>query len=139
MCNKVPLYTIPKCIKVPDALPDNMLAMQEIYLIQQGMADMSRHRMCLSSEVKPVVTAGNKEAAAWSAIRFFCSRCGCVSDNMDRDPDFPCPIPDAFLASMRKIAPGMQAFNSKPMDMGSLQEPASYQWTERAWPRWDPL
>jgi len=105
-------------------LPDDMLAMQELYLARQGMADTSLCRACLSSEVQPVVTTARQQAAgcAWRAIRFFCSGCGCVCDNVDRGPDPPCPISDAVWASMRKFPPGMQAFMSRPMDMDSLKE-----------------
>ena len=98
--------------------------MQELYLARQGMADTSRCRACLSSEVQPVVTTASQQAAgcAWRAIRFFCSGCGCACDNVDRGPDPPCPISDAVWASMRKFPPGMQAFMSRPMDMDSLKE-----------------
>ena len=104
-------------------MPDDMLAMEELYLARQGMADSARCLRCQSGAVQPIVTSAQQQTrgCAWRAVRFFCTGCGSVHDGVERGPEPPCPVPQEVWATMRKFPPDMPAFLSRPMDMDSLR------------------
>lgn len=78
-------------------LPDDMLAMQELFLARQGMSPSAQCMACQSREVQPVSTsrtAPTDRGSPTRAVRFYCSACQRVLDATDTGPDSLCPIPD---------------------------------------------
>ncbi len=74
-------------------MPDDMLAMEELYLARQGMADASKFQRCQGGEVLAIVTSASHQplGCARRAVRFFCPRCCSVCADVDWGPDIPCP------------------------------------------------
>ena len=104
-------------------LPDDMLAMQELYLARQGMATSAQCPTCAAANVQPIVTSAVQQprGCPWRAVRYFCSACQAVYDRAEKGLEPLCPIPPEVWDSMRKLPKDMQPFLSRPMDMTSLQ------------------
>jgi len=81
-------------------LPDDMLAMQELYLARQGMATNAQCPACAAVDVQPLVTSAVSQSRGcpWRAVRYFCACCQPVQDRVVTGMEPPCPGPTEVWA-----------------------------------------
>ena len=106
--------TLSVCLLAPPTtyvaiVPDDMLAVQELHLAREGMDTGSICSRCRSVGVQPITTTAavlRKCGNPRRAVRYFCSKCCSVHDDVDLAPLPPCPIPWNVWKNMRKIPEG---------------------------------
>ena len=102
---------------------DDILAVQELHMAQEGMDSGSVCAGCAAPGVTPITTSaidqphGNPNRA----VRFFCCRCCSVYDDVGLAPMPPCPIPWNVYKDMRKIPSDLQPLIRRDVDMETLQ------------------
>ena len=86
-------------------VPDDILAVQELHMASEGMDTESICSNCREPGVQPISTTALKQVRGnpQRAVRFYCSKCCSVCDDVDLAPLSPCPIPWNVWNDMRKI------------------------------------
>ena len=105
-------------------VPDDMLAVQEVYMASEGMDSESVCFACGVRGVQPIVTTGNAQPCGHPRrrISYFCCKCRSVHDNVGLAPMPPCPVPLDIWNSMRRIDPKSEPLLARPVDSTTFRE-----------------
>ena len=96
--------------------PDDMLAVQEWHMASEGLDTLSMCPKCSKNNLHVLSTGakhqrfGNQQRA----VRYFCSQCQSIHEQVAVAPLPPCPLPVEVLESLRKIPDGSLPFLSTP-------------------------
>jgi hypothetical protein len=116
--------------------PDDMLSVQECYMVSEGMDTYSVCPTCRMKGLQVLSVSvshrdqeyGNKTCA----IRFFCEKCQMVCDAPALGPLPPCPIPKQVLEEIRKISVGTRPLISRPIGFETFKKCTQKQPNDRA-------
>ena len=102
--------------------PDDMLAIQEWHMANEGMETGSICPRCSSPGLQPISTGATQQRFGnpKRAVKFFCGQCTSVHETVAYAPLPPCPIPISLLEAMRKIPPGTLPLISRMVDMETV-------------------
>ena len=105
-------------------VPDDMLAVQEVYMASEGMDSESVCFSCGIRGVQPIVTTGDAQPCGHPRrrISYFCCKCRSVHDNVGLAPMPPCPVPLDLWNSMRRINPKSEPLLARPVDSTTFRE-----------------
>ena len=130
-CTLQPRKRIPVTIlRKPDPFlavcPDDIIAVQELYLSEEGMSRAALCPECRSPGLVPVATSAEAQSrgSPYRAVRFWCQRCHNIHDEPAHGPPPKCPIPQDVWASLRKFPDDMPPFLSRPMDRAAVRNRA---------------
>ena len=114
--------------------PDDIAAVQELYLSEEGMSRAALCPECRGSGLVPVVTSAEAQCrgSPYRAVRFWCQRCHSIHDEPVNGPPPKCPIPPEVWAALRKFPGDMPPFLSRPMDRAAVRNRARKLPTGRA-------
>ena len=122
--------------------PDDILAVQEAHMAREGM---DTHSVCPACQAKglhalSVQTVKQQYGSNTRAVKFFCTQCQTLHDNVALAPLPPCPIPPALLEVMRKIPAGTlplisRIFDYETVERCSREQPLHKTWGEDHVPR----
>jgi hypothetical protein len=107
--------------------------------------DMDTHSVCPACQaeglhVLSVQTVKQQYGSNTRAVKFFCTQCQTLHDNVALAPLPPCPIPPALLEVMRKIPAGTlplisRIFDYETVERCSREQPLHKTWGEDRVPR----
>jgi hypothetical protein len=105
-------------------VPDDMLAVQEVFMASEGMDLESVCFTCGIRSVQPVATTGNAQPRGHPRMKisFFCCKGRSIHDNVVSAPMPPCPVPLDVWNSMRRINPKSEPLLARPVDSTTLRE-----------------
>jgi hypothetical protein len=104
-------------------VPDDILAVQELHMASEGMDTESICSNCREPGVQPISTTALKQVRGnpKRAVRFFCSKCRCVCDDVELAPLSPCPIPWNVWKDMRKIQKDLAPLICRHVEFDTLE------------------
>ena len=104
-------------------VPDDILAVQELHMASEGMDTESICSNCREPGVQPISTTALKQVRGnpQRAVRFYCSKCCSVCDDVDLAPLSPCPIPWNVWKDMRKIPKDLAPLICRHVDFDTLE------------------
>ena len=103
--------------------PDDMLAVQEWHMANEGLDTESVCPRCRSAGIQPITTTADHQPCGnpRRAVRFFCAKCRSVHDEVALNPLPPCPLPLSVLQAMRAVAAGTLPSISFLVDYDTLE------------------
>ena len=118
----ISMTTLCTCHEYLAVTPEDMLSIQELHLSSEGMDTASICLYCRKPGLQPISTtaAHQQFGNPQRAIRFLCTRCRRVMDQVDLLPLPPCPLPPQVQESMRRIPLGTAPLIARPLDYDAL-------------------
>ena len=103
--------------------PDDMLAVQEWHMANEGLDTESICKRCQSAGIQPITTTAKHQSCGNPdrAVRFFCARCQSVNSGVALKPLAPCPLPLSILQAARTVPAGTLAQISRFIDHDTLE------------------
>ena len=104
--------------------PDDMMAVQELHMAAEGMDSESICPNCRMPGVKPIVTSATAQQHGnpGRIVRFLCTRCTSVHDDVAVADLPPCPVPLNIWRALRKIPRDSPPLVCRPVDFSTLEE-----------------
>jgi hypothetical protein len=109
--------------------PDDMLAIQEWHMANEGLDTESICPRCRLTGIQPITTTADHQPCGnpQRAVRFFCAKCLSVHDEVALKPLPPCPLPLSVLQALRAAVRGTLPSISFLVDYDSLESCARQQ------------
>jgi len=103
--------------------PDDIIAVQESHMASEGMDSYSVCPGCNQGGMHVLSTSATDQRFQYSArtIKFFCSQCQSVHDQLALAPMPSCPIPISVIDAMRPIPEGTASLISRLVDFETLE------------------
>jgi hypothetical protein len=107
-------------------VPDDMLAIQEWlqwHMANEGLDTRSVCHSCHSADMQPITTSATHQLCGnpTRAVRYLCSNCNTVLEEVELPPILPCPLPLSILQAVRVAPAGIPAFLSLLIDYETLE------------------
>jgi hypothetical protein len=106
-----------------------MLAVQEWHMASEGLDTLSICPRCSSKDLHVLSTGARTQCFGnpQRAVRYFCSQCQTIHNQVAAAPLPPCPLPAEVLNSLRKIPEGSLPLLSRPVDFDTVEQTARSQ------------
>uniref|UniRef100_A0A7S0M8E9 Uncharacterized protein n=1 Tax=Cryptomonas curvata TaxID=233186 RepID=A0A7S0M8E9_9CRYP len=104
-------------------VPDDMLAIQEWHMANEGLDTRLVCQSCHSADIQPITTSATHQPCGnpTRAVRYLCSNCNMVHDEVALPPIPPCPLPLSILQAVSIAPAGIPAFLSLLIDYETLE------------------
>jgi hypothetical protein len=119
----IKIHALPPPDHYVATVPDDMLAVQEWHMANEGLDTGSVCKQCQSPGIQPITTTAKHQSCGNPdrAVRFFCAKCQSVHSEVGLKPLAPCPLPLSVLQAVRTVPAGTLAQISRLIDYDTLE------------------